>query len=156
MDPQPQQRYVGSLRGLQVELPGVSTVRLEYTKRPRDEYNRLRRDFDSKIRPAWVKQISNNPEKVKQLKEAGFTESDLKLMRDGNIPDKWKVHHKIPLDDGGTNDPSNFILMKNEPFHKALTNAQNDMTRGMQVGQTDVFAWPMPSGLVYPSKDSGQ
>ncbi|MGG1688404.1 HNH endonuclease signature motif containing protein [Pseudalkalibacillus sp. NRS-1564] len=30
----------------------------------------------------------------------------------------YQVHHKLPLDDGGNNDLSNLILIKNDPNHK--------------------------------------
>ena len=35
----------------------------------------------------------------------------------GLVPDGWQVHHKIPLDQGGTNDVENLVLIKNDPYH---------------------------------------
>jgi hypothetical protein len=43
------------------------------------------------------------------------------------------------------------VLIKNEPYHKVITNAQNAATRGMTEGQTRQIAeWPIPNGFVYP------
>ena len=68
----------------------------------------------------------------------------------GKVPTGWQVHHKYPLDDGGNNHFGNLVLMRNDPFHKALTNAQRSLTYGLRVGEARVVQLPMPRGLVYP------
>jgi hypothetical protein len=65
-------------------------------------------------------------------------------------PDGYQVHHKLPLDDGGTNDFDNLVLIKNDPYHKALTNAQKALTRDMKPGQTIEVDFPAPEGFMYP------
>lgn len=55
------------------------------------------------------------------------------------LPTLCAPHHKVPIDAGGTNDPSNPILMKNEPFHKRITNYQNDLIRGAEPREVRVF-----------------
>ena len=144
--------FTGTLRGARVELPGVSVQQVNYTKRARADLDRLRSAFNSTERAAFVRSLANDPQKVAKLREAGLNDAQIQMLRDGRIPQGWQVHHKLPLDDGGTNDFSNLVLIQNEPYHKVITNAQNAATRGMTEGQTRVLDWPIPSGFVYPPR----
>lgn len=143
--------FVGTLRGVRVELQGVTVQSVVYTKRSNTELRALRNAFDSTERAGFVRSLANDPAKVARLREAGLTDDQIRMMADGRIPQGWQVHHKLPLDDGGTNDYSNLVLIKNDPFHKVITNAQNAATRGMTEGQTRLIEqWPIPPGFVYP------
>jgi len=143
--------FTGTLRGARVELPGVTVRSISYTKRSGDELRALRNAFDSTERAGFVRSLANDPAKVARLREAGLTDGQIRMLADGKIPQGWQVHHKLPLDDGGTNDYSNLVLIKNEPYHKVITNAQNAATRGMTEGQTRLIEeWPIPPGFVYP------
>ncbi len=143
--------FTGTLRGTRVELPGVSVRSITYTKRSSEELRALRSAFDSTERAGFVRSLASDPAKVAQLRRAGLSDDQIRMLADGRIPQGWQVHHKLPLDDGGTNDYSNLVLIKNEPYHKVITNAQNAATRGMTEGQTRQIAeWPIPPGFVYP------
>jgi uncharacterized protein len=143
--------FTGTLRGAQVDLPGVSVQSVTFTKRSDDARNTLRRAFDNKERADFVKGLANDPAKVTQLRRAGLDDAQIRMLADGEIPQGWQVHHKIPLDVGGTNAHSNLVLIKNEPYHKVITNTQNTASRGMTEGQTRVIdQWPIPPGFVYP------
>lgn len=143
--------FTGTLRGARVELPGVSVRSISYTKRSADELRALRNAFDSTERAGFVRSLAGDPAKVAKLREAGLTDDNIRMLADGKIPQGWQVHHKLPLDDGGTNDYSNLVLIKNEPYHKVITNAQNAATRGMNEGETRLIEqWPVPQGFVYP------
>lgn len=50
-------------------------------------------------------------------------------MRKGNVPLNYNVHHKLSLDDGGTNDFENLVLIENEPYHKVFTNMQSRIAK---------------------------
>jgi uncharacterized protein len=72
-------------------------------------------------------------------------------MRNGERPrNNWQVHHKLPLDDGGTNAMDNLVLIKNDPYHLTITNAQAELTRGMTAGETRTLDFPIVPGVVYP------
>ena len=142
--------FRGTLRGADVSLPGVRTKRITYRKRDPEEAKRLRDAFDSTHRKQFMKDLAGDPEKVEALRRAGLNDADLAKMQKGKVPTGYQVHHKLPLDDGGTNDPSNLVLIKNEPAHKALTNAQSSLTRGMKPGDTRQMDFPVPDGFVYP------
>ncbi|MCY7959467.1 T7SS effector LXG polymorphic toxin [Bacillus spizizenii] len=143
--------FVGTLKGEQVLLKGVKVKEISYTKRSSEETAKLRRKFNSSIKKQFLKGLSNDPNKVKKLKKAGLTDKDIARMKDGLNPKGYQVHHKLPLDDGGTNDMDNLILIKNDPYHKAITNEQNSLTKGLTPGETKKINWPIPNGEIYPS-----
>ncbi len=165
--------FTGRLRGQDVTLPEVKTRPLTYTKRTGAAREALRKQFDSKARFSgtrnnpgpvvenranFLKDLANDPTKEAALRTAGIDDAGLAQMRQGNVPDfennTWQVHHKLPLDDGGTNAPDNLVLMRNEPYHKVITNAQDTMTGDLNPGETvQIPNWPVPDGFVYPPVD---
>ncbi|MEG7281522.1 T7SS effector LXG polymorphic toxin [Bacillus sp. 0909A] len=144
--------FIGTLKGEKVLLKGVKVKEISYTKRSSEETAKLRRKFNSSIKKQFLKGLSNDSNKVKKLKKAGLTDKDIARMKDGLNPKGYQVHHKLPLDDGGTNDMDNLILIKNDPYHKAITNEQNSLTKGLTPGETKKINWPIPNGEIYPSE----
>jgi uncharacterized Zn-binding protein involved in type VI secretion len=143
--------FVGKLRGEDVELPGVRTEEMIYTKRAPAEAKVLRNEFDSKVRGNYLKNLSEGPENIITLKNSGFTDAEVARMQAGKLPNEdWQVHHVKPLDDGGTNSYDNLVLIRNEPYHKVLTNAQRTLTGKMIPGESKVVEWPMIDGDIYP------
>jgi len=139
----------GKLKEKDIPLPGMKKKQIEYKKRPKAEREKLRNKFQTQ-RKHFLKDLANSPDKVKQLKKAGLSDIDLEIMRNEKVPEGFQVHHKLPLDDGGDNSFDNLVLIKNHPYHKALTNLQNDLTKGMSAGDTRTFEWPVPEGFIYP------
>jgi len=145
------QTYIGRLRGEEVHLRGVKTETISYTKRSRAEYKELRRAFESKERGDFLRDLGNDPAKVAQLRKAGLNDAQIAKVADGKVPEGWEVHHKLPLDDGGTNAAENLVLIKKDPHHYTISNAQRAATKGMQEGDTRTIEWPIPQGSIYPS-----
>lgn len=71
---------------------------LNYVRRDRAEYAALRGEFNSSVRPNFLKSISGHPDAL-----STFDSNNLLRLADGKVPPGWQVHHKIPLDDSGTN-----------------------------------------------------
>jgi hypothetical protein len=142
--------FVGRLRGAAVELRGVSLRRIEYTKRAVEHLARLRAEFNSSVRKAFLRDLASDPVKVARLRSAGLSHAQIELMSNGGCPKGWQVHHKLPLDDGGTNELDNLVLSKYDPYHKVLTNHQIALTRGLQPGETRLLEFPVPDDFVYP------
>jgi hypothetical protein len=142
--------FSGKLKGEQVELPGVYTKTIKYTKRDRKTYEELRRKFDSSIRTQFAKGLANDAELVALLRKAGLSETEIAILKKGKIPDGFHVHHKLPLDDGGDNAFSNLVLIRINPHHKVLTNMANEMTKGLAPGQALTVTYPIVPGVVYP------
>ncbi|MBG0523730.1 HNH endonuclease [Enterobacter cloacae] len=138
-------KFVGKVRGDSVLLQNVEITQINYFKRTVEETAILRKEFNSTVRKSFLKELSNTPEAMNK-----FSPEMLERMSTGRNPDGWQVHHKLPLDDSGTNDFDNLILMKNDPYHQALTNYQFSITRNMVVGETKIVPWVKPQGTIYP------
>jgi hypothetical protein len=54
------------------------------------------------------------------------------------------------LDDGGTNNIDNLVLIKNDPYHQVITNAQDKLTGALNSGDTRIIRFPVPDGIIYP------
>jgi hypothetical protein len=117
-----------------VFLPDVVTRLFEYYKRPRNEFSDLRAEFNSTVCAKFLRTISNDPQNILQLQRAGLTKDQIEGMRRGNVPEGYQVHHKFSLDDTGTNDLDNLILVKLDPFHKALSAHQGSWTSKLKPG----------------------
>ena len=139
--------FTWKLRGEYVTLDGVNVQQVSYVKRNSTELKKLRCEFNSTTRKAFLENLGDS---VERLRNAGFSESDILKIQNGRVPEGWQVHHKLPLDDSGTNSFENLILIKNEPYHKVITNYQNSISRYMKIGETQIVQWPMPRGNVYP------
>ncbi|WP_353856221.1 HNH endonuclease signature motif containing protein [Bacillus sp. Bos-x628] len=144
--------FIGTLKGEKIKLRGVEVKEIIYTKRLPEETAKLRKEFNSSIRNNFLKEFANDSKKVKYLIKADLGEQDIVRMKDGLNPRGWQVHHNLPLDDGGTNDFTNLVLIKNDPYHKAVTNEQNSLTRGLAPKQSKIIKWPIFEDDIYPSK----
>lgn len=106
-------------------------------------------EFESTRKRRFLKELGNDTD---TLNNAGFSETDIRMIQDGRTPNGWNVHHVLPLDDGGTNEIGNLVLIKKQPFHDVITNYQIQITRGMKPGDSRVVMWPFPVGNIYPMK----
>ncbi|MDM5333677.1 LXG domain-containing protein [Ureibacillus composti] len=144
--------FIGMLKGEKVHLKGVKVEEITYTKRLPEETAKLRKEFNSSVRKNFLKEFATDPVRVNYLKKAGISEADISRMKDGLNPKGWQVHHNLPLDDGGTNEFTNLVLIKNDPYHKAVTNEQNSLTRELAPKQSKIINWPMFEDEIYPPK----
>ncbi|RXZ01516.1 hypothetical protein DMO16_18725 [Fictibacillus sp. S7] len=144
--------FIGTLKGEKIHFEGVRVEEIKYTKRLPEETAKLRKEFNSSVRKNFLKGFANDPVRVEHLRKAGLTEGDIARMKDGLNPKGWQVHHNLPLDDGGNNDLNNLVLIKNDPFHKAVTNEQNSLTRGLTPTESKKIHWPLFEDNVYPPK----
>ena len=139
--------FIGTLRGESVHLKDVKIEKIKYVKRTTEELKKLRNKFNSSVRKQFAKTLAENEE---ILRKAGLNETDIVKLKNGRIPDGWQVHHKLPLDDNGTNDFDNLVLIKNEPWHKVITNHQNSIAKGMKASDIKNADWPIIEGNIYP------
>ena len=114
----PEEDFSWTLRGENVEIPNISLKEIEYAKRAREEYRKLIREFDLTVRKDFLKDISKDTDKLREL---GFSESDIQKLADGLVTKGYQVHYQLPLDDSGTNSFENLVLIKNDPYHKVVT-----------------------------------
>ncbi|MED1536887.1 HNH endonuclease [Bacillus pseudomycoides] len=68
-----------------------------------------------------MKSTADNPEKIKGLKKSAISDNDIEDTKEfGLVPEDWQAHHKIPLDQGGSNDVENLVLIKTIPITRLL------------------------------------
>ena len=144
--------FTWKLRGENVTLKNVKTKEIVYKKRATEELNKLRKEFNTSIRKSFLEDISKD---VEYLKKVGFSDKDILKIKNGRVPNGWQVHHKLPLDDSGTNTFENLVLIKNEPYHKVITNYQNSFSRNLKNGEVKNVDWPIPNGKIYPKNIKG-
>ncbi|WP_408072004.1 polymorphic toxin-type HINT domain-containing protein [Butyrivibrio sp. JL13D10] len=139
--------FKGRYAGEDVLLKDVKVKKQTVTKVTPEENKKMRKEFENGGRKAFLQDLAKNHEK--ELRDAGFTDADIAKIKGGGVPDGWQVHHKFPIDYGGTNDFSNLVLIKNTPYHSALTTYQRQ--QGLKVGESKEVLWPYPNGCVYPA-----
>ncbi len=80
-----------------------------------------------------------------------FNQEELTKLAMGQRPDeKWEIHHKLPLDDSGTNNFSNLMLIRRDYEHYVFNSAQKSITRKMASGEVKEVLWAAPAGLIFP------
>ena len=138
------------------EMAGFTYERISYERRAdRQHYKTLRYEFDRKERSAWLKEIGSS--RRQELAAAGLSQKDIdRMAKEGKVPRGYQVHHRIPLDDGGTNSRDNFILIRNDVEHRALHGYYNPAElriRLLAYGEKADVALPVPpkDTLVYPN-----
>ena len=139
--------FTYSLRGEKITLNGVFLKKISYVKRSDGERQQLRNEFNSKKRKEFLKQLGLNES---LLREAGFSKLDIIKIQNGRVPDGWQVHHILPLDDSGTNEYNNLVLIQNEPHHMVITNYQNNMISSLNSGDSQTILWPIINNRIYP------
>jgi hypothetical protein len=141
--------HTAILRGESVTLRGVDAVPVNYVKRDRAELATLRREFNP-VREDFARHLTSDPARIADLRRAGLDDAAIQRLGSGQIPAGWQVHHKLPLDDGGTNTFDNLVLIKNDPSHLAITNEQRRLVGDLAVGESRQVNFPIPRGSVYP------
>lgn len=145
-------KFVGKYKGKDITLDDVEVKPVLYEKRDRETYRALRREFDNSVRKDFLKTLATDPTALKQLKKHGVKESEIAKLAKGKVPKGYQVHHKLPLDDGGTNDFDNLVLIRNSPEHSVFTTYQKQTTGSLEAGSGTELQWPVPNGTVFPKK----
>lgn len=127
-------------------LSEISRIKLDYVKRNPEEVKKLRREFSPKIRREFLKDLGTNYEE--ELKKRGFSDEQITMIKNGNVPPGFEVHHIKPLDDSGTNDLSNLVLI-DKHSHSIITAYQKRTTKGIETGDRKTFDWPYIKGNIY-------
>lgn len=142
--------FRGTLKGVEIEIPNVKMENINYIKRSTEETKTLRYDFNSTVKKGFLGELRKMDDA--SLQKAGLSADDILQIRVGQIPDGFQIHHKLPLDDSGDNSLSNLVLIKNDPYHKVITNYQNEVTRNLGLGDSLNVSWPIPNSMIYTGK----
>ncbi|HHY0413291.1 TPA: HNH endonuclease [Vibrio parahaemolyticus] len=144
--------FVGKYKGKDITLDDMKMLDISYLKRSREEFNKLRKEFNNGVRKNYLIELSKDSEVTKKLKALNVPQEEINKLSFGRVPASFEVHHKLPLDDSGTNDFSNLVLIRKAPEHAALTTYQKQTTKNLTVGSVAEVQWPVPDGTIYPKK----
>lgn len=144
--------FVGKYKGKDIILNDMKMIDVKYLKRDREELKQLRRKFNNGIKQNYLKELSSDQSVISKLKELNVPDVEINKLSIGRVPASFEVHHKLPLDDSGTNDFSNLVLIRKAPEHAALTTYQKQTTKGLNINSEIDVQWPIPFGSVYPRK----
>lgn len=140
-------------------LHGFRYQMIDYQKKDREIYKSDRANFSRRERLNWLKKIASTHRD--ELIQAGFTGNEIELMKTkGRAPVGYEVHHRIPLDDGGTNEDNNLILIRNDVEHRSIHGYYNPgelQIKLLEDGEKTQVALPVPpqNAIVYPNPDVG-
>ncbi|WP_054878433.1 hypothetical protein, partial [Yersinia similis] len=137
--------YLGTYKGKNVLLQNVDVVKMNYIKRSNEDLLALRRTFNNSVRRDFAKSIANHPDVVARLDT-----SQREMLSIGRIPKDYQAHHKLPLEDSGTNDFSNLVLIKSAPEHPVFTTTQRRISNNLSPKGENTVLWPVPKGVIYP------
>ncbi len=139
-------KFAEKAKNLPDSVHGVPVVEIDYTAVSKKRVKELRREF-TECRRQFLISLAEN--RADDLKAAGLSDSAIELMAKGRAPGGYNVHHKSPLAGGGKNEFSNFILIKDEPYHKDFHKVSDIQIVGMKEGETKKVKIPMPDGCVF-------
>ena len=139
--------------GKSVEFQGARQVR--FSKYPKETTDAVRDAFDGTLqnnfrdgrRGEFLRHLSGDSSKRQALLDAGLEPYDIDVrMRRGDGPGNgWQIHHKQPIEFGGTNDFENLVLMQKFE-HEALSNVQTKLRNQMSEFETVEVSFPMFDG----------
>lgn len=125
---------------------GVPVIEVSYTAAGKKRIKEQRKSFTPK-RKAFLKHLAQTQAPV--LAALGISENAIAKMAKGYSPNGYNVHHKIPLAGGGKNEFSNFILIKNDPYHTDFHKVSDLQVCKMQTGETKNVKIPVPEGSIF-------
>jgi len=141
-------------------LHGFTIQRVSYVRKlDRQQYKRERKNEFNAVRKAWVKEIG--VKHASELEGAGITKAEItSMVETGKVPTGYQVHHRVPLDDGGTNAHDNLILIRDDVEHRAVHGYYNPGEQRidrLDYGEAGEVALPMPPAdtIVYPNIAKG-
>jgi len=108
----------------------------------------MRQEFEQVKRAEFIKYLARTQQDA--LRQAGISAKQLEGMKKGYTPHGFNTHHKLPIHGGGTNDFSNLILIRKEPWHDMLHyHIINPQTKGMSEGDSRRIIIPDPKTSVF-------
>lgn len=127
---------------------GVPCKKISFCVPSKEERIARRIEFEQEKRAAFIKFLAETQQEA--LLTAGVTKKQIDNMKNGITPHGFNTHHKIPIFGGGTNDFSNLVLIRREPYHDMMHyHLINPQIRGMQEGNKRAVVVPDPQTPVF-------
>lgn len=143
---QQEQKRQEKIANLPDKVHDIPVIDISYTAVGKKRVKELRRSFAEK-RKAFLQNLAKTQAPL--LKALGISDKAVADMMKGRSPNGYNVHHKIPLAGGGKNEFSNFILIKNDPYHTDIHKVSDLQISKMQEGETKTVKIPFPEGSIF-------
>lgn len=143
---QQEQERLNKIAALPEKIHDIPITDVSYTAVGKKRVKELRRAFGEK-RKAFLQNLAKT--QLPLLKALGISDKAVADMAKGRSPNGYNVHHKIPLAGGGKNEFSNFILIKNDPYHTDIHKVSDLQISKMQKGETKTVKMPVPEGSIF-------
>ena len=143
---QQEQERQAKIAALPDRVHGIPVVEVSYTAADKKHVKEMRHEFTG-MRRAFLKELAAT--QTDALKQIGFSDNMIALLAKGEAPNGFNVHHKMPLAGGGKNEFSNFILIKNDPYHTDIHKVSDLQISAMNPGETKTVKIPMPQGSIF-------
>ncbi|PKU21962.1 HNH endonuclease signature motif containing protein [Telmatospirillum siberiense] len=124
-------------------LPGIPTEDFLYERRSKVEHDRLRQAFSKGVKREFRRYLAE--ECRDELQAAGFSDGEIETFASGKSVKGFNIHHVHPLDDSGTNDFSNLVLM-DMWSHSQLHRTLDPLLVNRRSAEVPL---PVPPGHVY-------
>lgn len=141
-------------------LHGFTIQRVSYERKAdRQAYLYERKQEFTFVRKDWIREVAGKY--ADQLAGAGLTSDQIaRMAATGKAPFGYHVHHRLPLDDGGSNAHGNLILIRDDVEHRAVHGYYNPGEQRIDqlaYGQRGEVALPMPpeDTIIYPNPALG-
>ncbi len=137
------------------EINGFQLKEVEW-KVPSDSVRKRRRRAFGAVRKEFLKNIGATMEP--ELRAMGLKDAQIDMVKKGNAPNGYNVHHKLPIHGGGENVFSNLILMPIPPHDELHHKVMDPQVAQMRAGDSKKVMIPWTDDMVYrpPSKDQAR
>ncbi len=130
------------------EFLGIPCKPVTLTVPSVEERKAMRQEFQQFKRAEFIKYLAETQQDA--LRQAGISAKQIEYMKQGCTPRGFNTHHKVPVFGGGTNDFSNLVLIRREPWHDMIHyHVLNHQTRGMSEGDSREIMVPSPELPVF-------
>lgn len=127
---------------------GVPCRTVDFRVPSKEERAARRLEFEREKRAEFIKFLAKTQEPA--LLAAGITKKQIAGMKNGFTPHGFNTHHKLPIYGGGTNDFSNLVLIRREPYHDMMHyHLINPQVRRMREGEQKQVVIPDPQTPVF-------
>lgn len=131
---------------------GFTLVEAEYCVPSKEERKQKREAFNG-VRKEFLEYIGEHC--TFQLRRLGMTNEQLDQIKKGEVPNGYNVHHKLPLQGGGTNSFSNLIFIPIKPHDELHHCIISPQIGEIEAGENKKILLPWSDKMVYepPEKD---
>ena len=130
------------------EFLGIPCETIDFTVPSSEERQAMRQEFQQFKRAEFIKYLAETQQDA--LRQAGISAKQIEYMKNGCTPRGFNTHHKIPVFGGGTNDFSNLVLIRKEPWHDMIHyHVINRQTKNMSEGDSRRVTVPYPKSSVF-------